>query len=141
MPDMEKHARECMREGFHCSQTIMLLSFKLRRIEGPFTIRAMGGLGGGMFAQRTCGALTGGACVLASYYAREKGTSEPIDYQQPVRELVEWFEKEHGSIECRDLRPLEEKQVMNVCPGIVAGAFEKCCDILKKHGIEPAQRN
>lgn len=138
MFDTDEGVRACLDKGYHCSQTMMLLSLELRQMNEPFTVRAMGGLGGGMFAQRTCGALTGGACVLASYFARAEGAPEPEGYQPLAQALVAWFEREHGSINCFDLVQFDAEHIRRVCPGIIAGAFNQCLKILKDHGIDPS---
>lgn len=137
MFDVEERTNAYLEEGHHCSQTMMLLSLELRGRKEPFTVRAMGGLGGGMFSQRTCGALTGGACALASYFPRKEGEQEPTAYQQLVHEFLEWFQKEHGSINCFDLVQFDEEHIAKTCPGIIAGAFRQCVKILEGHSIDP----
>ena len=137
MTDTEERAKACMDNGYHCSQTMMLLSLALREMDEPFTIRAMGGLGGGMFAQRTCGTLTGGTCMLASYFMREGDEPEPTGYAPLAQALVEWFEKEHGSINCFDLVRFDQEHIAEVCPGIIAGAFDHCVELLRENGIDP----
>ena len=138
MFDIEERTNAYLEKGYHCSQTMMLLSLELRGMNEPFTVRAMGGLGGGMFSQRTCGALTGGACALASYFERREGEPEPSGYQELAHELLEWFEKEHGSINCFDLVQFDKVHIAKTCPGIIAGAFRQCEKILEEHGIDPS---
>lgn len=124
--------------GHHCSQVMMLLSMKLRGIDDPFTIRALGGLANGMFSQRTCGTLTGAICALSSYFARHSGEAEPSGYREPAREFVEWFEGEYGSLECRDLIGEDRAKMLEFCPGLMERSFEKLVEILEGRGIDPA---
>ena len=124
-------------KGYHCSQVMMRLSMDLRGIDDPFTIRALGALGGGMFAQRACGTLTGGACLLASYFSREEGEPEPAAYQNLVRKLAIWFEETYGSIECRNLVGSDLGRASTLCPRMMAETFAKCLELLEEEGVDP----
>lgn len=137
--DLNERVMDLLANGLHCSQIMLQLSLDLREREEPFTLRALGALGGGMFAQRTCGTLTGGVCALSSYFPREEGEREPTGYQPLAKELVEWFEGEYGSIECRELVEFDRPHIMAFCPGLMARTFEKCVEILEAHGIDPAE--
>lgn len=137
--DIDELVMEQLAKGHHCSQTMMQLSMDLREMDDPFTIRALGALGGGMFAQRACGTLTGAVCVISSYFPRGEGDPEPKGYQPLARELVEWFEKEYGSIDCRDLVQFDREHIMQFCPGLMARTFEKCLEILETNGIDPTE--
>jgi hypothetical protein len=125
--------------GHHCSQVMMALSMKLRGIDDPFTIRALGGLANGMFDLRTCGTLTGGVCVISSYFARHSGEAEPDGYKEPAKEFVEWFEHENGSLDCRDLVEPDRDMKLLFCPALMEKSFEKLAEILANHGIDPTQ--
>ena len=137
MTDLNEYIKELLSQGYHCSQVMMQLSLALRQEDNPLLLRSMGGLGGGMYSRRTCGTLTGAACVLASYIPRSPGEPEPELYQDMVRELVEWFEEQHHSLDCRDLVEPGMASVMSYCPGLMARTFEKVMEILESHGIDP----
>ncbi len=137
MADLQERVMEQLMKGHHCSQTMMQLSLDLRGREEPFTLRALGALGGGMFAQRTCGTLTGGVCALSSYVPCGEGDPEPKEYQAMAKELVEWFEAENGSLDCRDLVRFDMQSIMDFCPGLMARTFAKVLEILEAHGYDP----
>lgn len=138
--ELDERVMELSQKGYHCSQIMMQLSLDLREREEPFTIRSLGALGGGMFAKRNCGTLTGGVAMLSSYFPREAGEPEPEAYQAIAKELVEWFEKENGSINCGDLVDIDDMEtVMNFCPGLIARTFEKCLELMEAHGIDPTE--
>lgn len=137
MAGIEEHVMNNLSKGLHCSQTMMQLSLDLRGIENPLVVRSLGALGGGMFLQRTCGTLTGAACALASYFPRGEREPEPSGYQEPVKKLVEWFEQEYGSIECRDLVEFNSASMAAFCPGLMARTFEKLLEILEEYDIDP----
>lgn len=139
MAELNELVLEQLKNGHHCSQTMMQLSMDLREIDDPFLIRSLGALGGGMFAQRTCGTLTGAVCALSSYFPRPQGEPEPRGYIAPAKELVEWFEQEFGSLDCRDLVEFKMDSIMAFCPGLMARTFEKLLEILEKNGIDPTE--
>ncbi|HNY01596.1 MAG TPA: C-GCAxxG-C-C family protein [Bacteroidales bacterium] len=106
---MKDHVTEAIalfRSGLHCSQSVFgsfSEEFGLPRetalkIACPFG----GGIGG---YGKTCGALTGALMVLGL----KQGSSEGSDYEakldsrRKARELIAYFEKQHGSSQCNDL--------------------------------------
>lgn len=135
--NLSERIMELLGKGLHCSQIMMQLSLDMRGREEEFTIRALGALGGGMFARRTCGTLTGGVAMLSSYVDREEGEPEPVIYKEMARELTDFFEKENGSIECRDIVVFDMEEIMKFCPGLIERTFTKCIEILEKYGIDP----
>ena len=90
---------ELSQQGFYCSQIMIIMALEAQGKSNPDLVRAMSGLLGGIgFCGKTCGTLTGGACLIGLYAG--KGTVE----EQPdsrlylmMSELVEWFEKEYSS--------------------------------------------
>jgi len=137
MTDLTDYILELLDQGYHCSQVMMQLALDMRGEDNPVLVRAMGGLGGGMYLHHNCGTLTGGACVLSSYVPREEGEPEPEIYKDMVRELVSWFESEHGSIQCRDLVAEDRESIMAFCPGLMERTFLKVLEILQAHGFDP----
>ncbi len=137
--ELNERIMELIQGGYHCSQVMMQLSLDLREREEPFTIRALGALGGGMFAQRTCGTLTGGVAMLSSYFTRAEGEPEPREYRECAAELVAWYEEEQGSLECRDIVTFELEEILKVCPGLMERTFLKCIEILEAHNIDPTE--
>lgn len=137
---------ELYKQGFNCSQIILLLGLEARGKTNPDLVRAMTGLGGGLgFAGKNCGALTGGVCLLSLYAGR--GTAEEREHDQfllMVEELVQWFEEEtgqaHGGINCAEIigDDLANKTVAPRCGSIVSGTYTKVREILTANGIDPA---
>ena len=138
MSELHDRITDTMSRGLHCSQTMLLLANEVRGAHNPDAIRAVGGLGGGMFCGKNCGTLTGGAAILGLYGARGEPGDEPsYDYRAAVKELVAWFEGEFGSVECRDLVSEEREERLRICPGFVEKTFLKCMEILEAAGIDP----
>lgn len=102
-------------------------------------ILAMAGLAGGLgFAGRNCGALTGGACLLA--LCAGKGAEE-AGLHAMIGELVDWFEGEYaqkyGGLNCRDILRGNPRYRLERCPQIVNATYIKVREILNEHGYDP----
>ncbi len=134
---------ELYRQGFNCSQILLALGLENRGEENPGLIRAMTGLGGGLgFSGKTCGALTGGVCLLSLYAGR--GTPEEKEHDElllMIDELVQWFEEEigraYGGINCGDILgdDLAQKSISPRCSSIVTETYNKAKEILLARGI------
>ena len=132
-------------QGFHCSQILLSLALEAQGKTNPDLIRTMAGLAGGVgFCGDTCGALTGGACLLALYTGR--GT--PEEEEDPklnvmVSELYYWFTEEfsqcYGGIHCREILDDDPRNQMDRCPGLVTRTYEKVKQILLENGYDPAE--
>lgn len=109
MDDLTFRMIELAGQGFHCSQILLLLGLEAQGKTNPDLIRVMNSLAGGLgFSGDTCGALTGGACLIGLYAGR--GTSD--ENEDPrlnlmINDLVEWFTQEcslsYGGIHCQDI--------------------------------------
>lgn len=106
---VKDHVAEALKlfeSGFHCSQSVLaafsdeygLPQETALKIADPFG----GGLGG---YGRTCGALTGAMMVVGLKYGSSKGTDADAKAfsRKKTRELIEMFEKAHGTSICNDL--------------------------------------
>lgn len=127
--------------GFYCSQVLLFLGLDAQGKENPDLIRAMSGLAGGLgFSGDTCGALTGGACLLGLY----AGRGRPEEEEDPklnlmINELVDWFTAEYsqlyGGIRCGDILAEDPRNQARRCPGIVASTYDKVKSLLAKNGF------
>lgn len=129
-------------QGMYCSQILLTLGLELRGEANPQLVKSMAGLAGGLgFSGRTCGSLTGGACLLGLYAGRGSvDEEEDPRIQLMVTELVEWFEgrfgAEYGGIACDDITEGKSSNMVTRCPGIVAETFQKAKDLLVDEGFE-----
>jgi|AMWB02.1.fsa_nt_gi hypothetical protein len=134
------------RMGYSCAQILLLLGLALRGEENPGLVRAMAGLaygcGGG---EGSCGALTGGCCLIGLYAAkgREEETAAET-FPLMVQELSDWFGEQvgcvHGGIRCRDILGDDRAGAVpdNRCGPIVAQTYAKVLALLTAHGMDPA---
>lgn len=129
-------------QGFHCSQILLFMGLDAQGKSNPDLIRAMAGLAGGVgFCGDICGALTGGACLLALYAGR--GT--PDEEEDPrlnilINELVEWFTVEfsecYGGIHCREILADDPRNQTSRCPELVTRTYEKVKSLLIENDFD-----
>ena len=132
---------ELRKQGFYCSQIIMLQGLELMGKSNPDLIRAMHGLAGGLgFAGELCGALTGGASLLGLY----AGNGTPEQEEDPrlifmAEDLVKWFKAEYGEqfggIRCEEILDNSSQNQMKRCPVMVAGVLQKVKELLVENGF------
>ena len=141
-----------VRQGYCCSQLLMLLLLQSCGRENPELIRAMHALCHGMGASEgTCGLLTGGACVLGCLAGRggENESAHPA-FVPLVAEYHEWFaartEKFGGaacfqvmqglSAETGEPTPTAGDQPSpSLCGNFLAECWEKLCVLLEDYKI------
>jgi Putative redox-active protein (C_GCAxxG_C_C) len=131
-------------QGFFCSQILLLLGLELQGKENPDLVRAAHGLAGGLgFTGETCGALTGGACLVALY----AGKGMPDEEDDPrlmfiLEDLVKWFKagygQQFGGIRCEEILGENARYMAARCPTIVAGTFQKVKELLVENGFDLA---
>ncbi|MGC8660264.1 MAG: DVU_1555 family C-GCAxxG-C-C protein [Desulfomonilaceae bacterium] len=129
-------------QGFHCSQVLILMGLEAQGKENADLVRVMEGLAGGVgFCGDICGALTGGACLLALY----AGRGLPDEEEDPklnlmIAELTEWFSKEfaacYGGIHCREILDDDPKNQSVRCPGIVTKTYNRVKTLLLDNGFD-----
>jgi len=133
---------ELHQQGFHCSQILLALGLEKQGKSNPDLIRAMTGLAGGLgFTGKLCGALSGGACLLALFAGRgsvEERGDPKLDLM--ISELVDWFEAQYGEryggIDCDHIledNPLNRPQR---CPQIVRETYAKVLELLSDQGYD-----
>jgi len=109
-----KRAYELIDKYHGCSQCSLLAIQEVCGLRDDRMAKASIALAGGVGSMGSaCGALTGSALALGMKYGRDvsvlDGPAEKaieIEYAalEPVTKLAKWFEREFGSILCRDIR-------------------------------------
>ena len=136
--------KELRQQGFFCSQILITLGLELQGKTNPDLVRAMHALGGGIgFTGDTCGALTGGACLLGMY----AGKGQPGDEENPhlyfmIEDLVRWFKdgygQTYGGIRCDDILGKDAQDMGTRCPTMVLGTLQKVKELLIENGFDLA---
>ncbi len=128
-------------QGFHCAQVLLIMGLEQQEKEDPDLIRAMNGLSGGLgFQGKTCGALAGGACLLALFAGRGKvEETEQRCLNLMIQQLVEWFEvkfgQEFGGIDCKTILGDDPWNRMTRCPRLINETFFMARELLKENGL------
>ncbi len=129
-------------QGFYCSQILLLMGLEAQGKSNPDLIRSMSGLAGGLgFSGDTCGALTGGACLLGLYAGR--GTSDEQEDERlnlMISELVDWFSerfgKLYGGIRCEVILGDDAGNRSARCPTLVFETYEKVKALLLENDFD-----
>ena len=132
-------------QGYYCSQILIILALEMRGEENPGLVRSMAGLAYGCGNSRgTCGALTGGACLLALYAGRGGDDEEESELLLSMtQELSDWFFEEmgarHGGASCEaivgEAGPAASRQA---CGLLMSDTFDRAMEILAANGFDPA---
>lgn len=131
---------ELKAKGYCCSQIMILLALEKLNRQNVDLVRAVGGLCYGILGSgEVCGALSGGACLIAFYAGKGSDDEEPYDrYLTMLIELADWFKdvshQEYGGTRCDDI--LKNYPDRSICGLIVTDTYNKCMEILAEHGID-----
>lgn len=132
-------------QGYCCSQILLILGLEAQGKENPDLVRAMQGLCGGLGRTgKTCGALTGGVCLLGLYAGRGSTAEKPGgQLNSMVNDLVTWFEEEYGSTDCAGILDDSLDTVTDYpvkCGKIVIGVYNKVQEIMDVYNKKPTVR-
>ena len=130
------------KQGFYCSQILMLQGLEQMGKSNPDLIRAMHGLAGGLgFSGELCGALSGGASLLGLYAGKgdaEQPEDPRLDFM--ITDLVKWFKAEYserfGGIRCAEILAGNNQNQATVCPILVTGVLQKVKELLVENGYD-----
>jgi hypothetical protein len=132
---------ELVQKGYYCSQILLNLGLDNCGRKNPDLIRTMAGLAHGAgFGEGTCGALTGGACLLAFYAGKGLDEEEEhIDFMTMRQRLGDWFSdtvgQQYGGIDCSAILDDDPNPQVR-CGQIVANVYNEVKRLLEEHGID-----
>ncbi|MGN0733914.1 MAG: C-GCAxxG-C-C family protein [Emergencia sp.] len=122
-------AREYFLHGYNCTQSVVLAFSDIIRksagIEPQALVRVSSPFGGGMGRLReVCGAVSGMLMVLGALegYDNPEDRQAKTELYRDVQLLAEQFERENGSIVCRQLLGLSERR-QNYVPEARTGEY------------------
>jgi hypothetical protein len=146
MTDAYMKLLELSQNGFFCSQILLIIGLEAQGKENLDLIRAMSGLNGGIgFCGKTCGALTGGACLIGLYAG--KGAAEEMEdsnLNAMITMLVDWFEQEtgaqYGGTDCNTILENNPQNRISRCPQLVLNTLAKVEEILAANGYSLSGR-
>ena len=137
--DWDMRLLELASQGYYCGQILLLLALEAKGEDNEALVRTMGGLSGGLgFAGKNCGALTGGACLLAYFSEGTAGGGLSGEAQVMISEFVRWFEEtigaDYGGIDCDDILAGEAGRQLTHCAPVVRQVYEHCMQLLLEQG-------
>ena len=133
-------------EGYNCAQSVLLVMSEYWNIKSDLIPRIATGFGGGIGrCGSVCGALTGGVMSIGIEYGADDSSPEKRQkcYELALR-LYRLFEKQHGSVLCRELigydlsdpEGLESARKAKVseekCPGFIRTVVRILVDLEKR---------
>ena len=108
-----KRAMELFKEGYNCSQAVILAFSDKYDIEESRAVKLASSFGGGMGRMReVCGAVSGMFMVAGLLYGYDdpKAKEEKAEHYARIQELAAKFTDINGSIVCRELLGLSQKK-------------------------------
>lgn len=99
-------ARELFNKGYNCSQSVFAAFCDETGLSNDTALKIASSFGGGMGRLReVCGAVTGMFMVVGTKYGYTDASDEraKTEHYRLIQDLAKQFEKENGSIICREL--------------------------------------
>lgn len=145
--DHGQKAEELFVSGYNCAQAVLVAFHDQYDLDEETAMKVASAFGGGMGRLReVCGAVSGMFMVLGLLYGDYdplNNDAKSIQYKN-VQKLAAEFEKENGSIICRELLGIDEK-VSDAVPSVRTQEYYKkrpckklvkaAAHILEKHII------
>ena len=148
----KEKAMQLFEEGYNCAQSVFLAFEDMHGMDRKAAAALSSSFGGGMGRLReVCGAVSGMFLVAGALYGYDdpKAGKEKTAHYARIQELAAAFEKENGSIVCRELLGLSVKREAPVpeertaeyykkrpCKELVGQAAEIMEQYMKAHPIQ-----
>jgi C_GCAxxG_C_C family probable redox protein len=141
MADEDFRVAELALKGYKCSHILVQLGLDAQGASNPELLRAMSGLANGMGDGLTCGALTGGCCLIGMYAGMDgEGRDEHPRLPLMLEEYTQWFREEfgkrYGGIDCAQIMQDDPRLRTGRCPGLILEAVRQAMAILAANGFE-----
>jgi C_GCAxxG_C_C family probable redox protein len=126
--------------GYNCTQSVLSTLFGHINPEGQSELipKIASGFGGGMgLCGSVCGSLTGSIMAVGlKYGSNDAGEEKNLKAYSKACALYQQFEKQHGSVLCRELIKYDLSKPEQVAKARQEGVFEKLCVKFVKTAIE-----
>jgi hypothetical protein len=141
MSDEDFRVAELSLIGYKCSHILVQIGLDAQGKRNPELLSAMSGLASGMGDGLTCGALTGGCCLIGLYAGMDgEGRDEHPRLPQILAEYTEWFRGEfgqcYGGIDCAQIMQDDPRLRLERCPTLILAAVRKARAVLEANGFE-----
>lgn len=102
--DVSRRSGELFQGGLYCAESVLLAIAESKGFQSDLIPKIATGFCGGV--SRTCGmcgAVSGGIMAIGLAKGRSSGTESVLPSYRAVQRLLEGFEAQFGSINCREL--------------------------------------
>ena len=128
--------------GYCCSQILIIMYLESNEMENIPLVKAMAGLCAGVGnTGKTCGIVTGGACLFGIYAGKGIDTQAGDgNLKGMIQKYVEWFEDEFESTQCVEMITVDVLNDMNEneaypikCGNAIQKSYNKISELLKEY--------
>lgn len=131
-------AEQMFKKGFNCSQAVLSVFCEEMGLSKKIALKISCGFGGGMRLGEVCGAVTGAIQLLGLKYGQDR--EDDIESKENtygiVREFIEKFKEQNGSITCKQLLGCDLSTENGRKYAKDNGFFESVCPKLIKNAVE-----
>jgi len=133
----EKAAQRLLK-GYNCAQSVLLTMFEHWNGENDLIPKIATAFGGGIgLGGSLCGALTGGVMSIGIRYGSNKPVlEERLRALQLARKFYRRFEKENGSVFCREIIGYDLSIPEELEKAWRSGIFEEKCVVVVRKAVE-----
>ena len=132
-------AVEIFSKGFNCAQAVLASHSEEYGLDTTTAKKVAGAFGGGMANNgEVCGAVTGALMLIGLKYGKYK-EDDSVSKGNTIKitnNYLEKFEKEFGSIKCKDLIKYDLKIEEEAAKARESGIFKTLCPLLVKKSVE-----
>ena len=140
--NIEKAADLFVNKGFNCAQAVLSSHCEEYGLQGDIAKKIASGFGAGMgYNGEVCGAVSGALMLIGLKYGRylESDTESKAKTYKLVKELIDSFKKEYGTINCTELIKYDLSNENELEKARESGIFKKLCPVFVKKAIEIAE--
>ena len=125
-------------ENYNCAQSVLLAMFEHWNGKNELIPKIAPAFGGGIGrCGSICGALTGGIMALGTKFGTNEPSSEKrTDAYELVQRFFRRFEKENGSVLCRELVGYDLSDPRQLKEARGKDAFEEKCTVFISKAVE-----
>ena len=133
MKSRVEDAIEYFRKGFNCSQAVACAYGDLVGLDSELLLPLMEGYGRGLGSlEGVCGAISG-AVAISNMWQSKQADSDSVRRAKAYgasRMLVQLFQKQNGTIICKELKGIDTDVVRRKCEACVRDAAEMLEEVL-----------
>jgi C_GCAxxG_C_C family probable redox protein len=137
---LDEKANKLHLDGYNCAQAVLLTLYEHMNPKeaNPVIPKIATGFGGGMGrCGNVCGALTGAIMAVGlKYGSNQIDNQKKLDAYAKTQTLFKQFEKQHGSVYCRDLIKCDLSTPEGLAKAKQERVFEKVCSLFIKSAVE-----